>query len=165
MTQQEIILLRGEIVDKLTHLDGTMCVLMSMHYFHEKRDDFIFDVLYEKNVSVFSKKTMIRNIFRRKSLDTTYLKDIDRLLEIRNIFAHAWAIICGSVPDGTENEDIDCLELRKNDQEEYDAKALKEEFDKTFMKVQHYLFDIIGGDKDKKGIQTLPKQGGLSHKD
>lgn len=159
MTQEELYRIRGEVVDKLVHLDNALCLLISKHYFSAVRNDFIFDVLCEKTVPVAAKKNMLKKIFQRKQLDTAYLKDIDRLLEIRNIFAHAWIVDCGNTPDGTNTQTINTLKLRENEGAEHDELALKQEFDDKHIKVIQYLFRIIGSDPTREGVQTIPDQG------
>lgn len=159
MNQEELSKMRGEIVDKLVHLDNALCVLISKHYFSAVRNDFIFDVLYDKNVPVSAKKNMLINIFRREKLDTAYLGDINRLLEIRNIFAHAWVIDCGNTPDGTDTETINTLKLRENENNEYDEHALKQEFKEKRIKVMKYLFRVMNADSAKEGLQTIANQG------
>lgn len=159
MTQEELYKIRGEVVDKLVHLDNTLCILISKHYFFATRNDFIFDVLYDRNVPVSAKKNVLVNVFRRKNLDTAYLNDINRLLEIRNIFAHAWIVDCGNTPDGTDGMTVSTLKLREDENNEYDELALKKEFDEKYIKVIQYLFRIIGSDSSKEGLQTIPSQG------
>ncbi len=159
MTEKELCNLRGKIVHKLTLLDNTLCCVIAKYYFGCTPDEFIFDILYEKNVPVFSKKRMLLNLFRRNNFETAYLGDIDKLLEIRNIFAHAWAIDCSSGPEMSADE----LKLRKNATEEYDEKALLSEFNKKFLKVQQYLFRLMDADPNAEGFQML-QRGGIVEK-
>lgn len=159
MTQEELYKIRGEIVDKLVHLDNALCLMISKHYFSTVNNDFIFDVLYDSNVPVSDKKNMLVNIFRRKNLDAAYLTDINRLLQIRNIFAHAWIVDVGNTPDGTDSMTVSTLKLRIDEENEYDEESLKKEFDEKHIKVMQYLFRIMGSDPHKEGVQTMPNQG------
>ncbi len=160
MTHQELIQKRGEITDKLTMLDNALCILISMHYFAEIRNDFIFDVLYERSVPVSGKQRMLANIFKRKGLDKKYLKDINRLLEIRNIFAHSWIVDCGDMPEGADCEAVDALQLRMDDQREHNVLILYDEFDQLFIKVQQYLFNIMQVNPNKQGLRTINSKCG-----
>lgn len=161
MKEQELIESRGYITDRLTHLDNALCLLISRHYFKIAREDFIEDILYERDVPVSSKVKMLKKIFKRLELEVTYLNKINSLMEIRNIFGHSWTVVTEDNPVGASQKNTD-LTLRKNDTEDHNLADLKNEFEETFTEVQQYLLRLLGADPTKKNLQSLPKEGDLS---
>lgn len=75
---------------------------------------------------------------KRLSLDELYLKDINRLMEIRNIFGHCWSDTTDSDVKGRYTGEVKIVPY-ENDIESYDAINLKKEFEEKYLKVIRYI--------------------------
>jgi len=155
MKKDELIIIRGDVVDKITHLDNTISIVIARYYFGKDNFEFINDVLYNRYVSAFAKQSILNKIFKRMEIPRAEIKDVQRLFEIRNIFAHSWAMMKEVSPDGMDSSTVN-IYLREDLDSEYSAEELKAEFDEKFVKIQQFFFvKFMGADPDKEGLQTI----------
>ena len=145
---EEIILQRGEIINKFINIEWIINAIISQWYISKVEKEFVLEVLYDEYFSFSLKRRIIEKIFSERAPSNLrpklkfMLDSLNRLNSIRNYFAHCTESMTLSNIDGEYIPDP------KNHNKHLDFQELYNEFMAKEKEVNKYFYDLfisIGG--------------------
>ena len=133
---------RAEVIERFINIEIIINAIICQHYFKKVVLNFYLEVLYDEYFSFGLKRRVLEKII--KNIDTTKIKELNRLNTIRNYFAHCGAEIIKGLNKTGEAKIFD----PRNIEREIDFKSLHTEFMQIAGGVEEYLFKVyrnLGG--------------------
>lgn len=149
MKNYELAFHRGVVISNFSRIEVWINLIISVHYLKRGDSDFIFNVLGNEAVTFAFRRNILQHIMNFKN-DDMLMKDLRKINEIRNIFAHQMESI-KEKPWMDSEPYFNNPKYPKQEKVEFTAQELYDEFMEKFPKVQAELLEL----SKKKGI-ALP---------
>jgi hypothetical protein len=147
----EISKYRAEVIERAINIEWIINAIISQHYFKYVNINFLFEVLYDQNITFALKRNILDKILQsRNHQNEQKMHELNRLNSIRNYFAHCNQEIYtikskeGFIPDPKKPENP------------IDFNKLYEEFITIAKQVESWLFEEYKG---MGGIFSQTKPG------
>src|SRR3989344_3281853 len=134
---------RSEVIEKFINIESLMNAIISQHYFKKVIAPFVFELLYDVNCTFALK----RNILQKIEPNFSKLETINRLNNIRNLFAHCNQEVFEGSKKPAPGETGKVLDP-KDTKKELDFEKLYKEFTKEEGRVTQALGNLymsLGG--------------------
>jgi len=141
MKNSELAFHRGVVISHFSRIETLINIIISQHYLKKADSDFIFNVLGNEQVTFAFRRNTLQHIMDLKD-DDLLMKNLRKINEIRNIFAHQMESI-------KEKPWVDSEPYFKNPRylkqkkKEFTAQELYDEFIKKFPEVQVKLSGFL----------------------
>ena len=142
---------RAEVIERSINIEWIINGIISQHYFKHVNTNFLFEVLYDQNITFALKRNILEKILQSLNHQNQQkIHELNRLNSIRNYFAHC-------------NQEIYTIKSNesfvpdpKKPENPIDFKKLYEEFMSIAKQVEYWLFDEYKG---MGGIFSQTKDG------
>ncbi|MCF7846740.1 MAG: hypothetical protein K9M51_01595 [Candidatus Gracilibacteria bacterium] len=141
---KEISQWRSEVIEKFINLEWLINSIISQKYLKACSYPFLFDFLYDVNCTFALK----RNVLFKISPDFPEKDNLNRLNNIRNLFAHCNQELFRNISNAPPSDAIGVIPNPKNPERDICFKQLHEEFNTKEPAVARALLEIyysLGG--------------------